>query len=325
MTPPSTELPFSRALKLGLGQAMSRPAATLGMGLCRAVDALCGVAISAAVIGGAVGNEAGLPAFIGLAVASGLSGAVMRAVILGGGLRQGAAAMREQPVPTFGAATSEAARRSFVYAAVSVLLDFLARAWVWLALGTSMWLFIRALLFKEGGALGSAAVAFTLTVAMPLLLGVSLVTEVGFARATARSEPYAVALYEAVGTLWRRPWTPLSLFALYAVISSIFSFTVSAMVNAASSGDPFGPTVWSLMLAGQTVAAILGAMIAALFDHARAQSLLALELDAAEPLPKPPAPIPLAPLIPVAQIVPVAPVIPVAPIVPPTDPDGGAQ
>lgn len=306
---------FTRALKLGFTQAMSLPGATLGMAAARMVDALATVTLSAALIAGVMNGDAGAKALIGMALVASAAAVFLRALLLGGGLTQGHARVRELPKPALMIAAADASRRSFVYAVLAALLDFVARSWVWLALGSSGWLFVRALLHREGGAFSAAALAFTLTVALPLLLAVALLTETAFARAIARGEPYAVAVYETVGSLWARPWPALSLFLICGVIAGLLQFPVSAMVSAlTSSTDPFAPTDWSLVFAGQFVVAILGSIVGALTDHARAQSLLALEADGHQPLP--PAPIPVAPVI-----IPVAAVIPVAPVLPP---EGGS-
>ncbi|MFL5318186.1 MAG: hypothetical protein ACJ790_00920 [Myxococcaceae bacterium] len=312
-------LPFGRAFTLGLAQAMSLATPTLLLALGRILDAVAGVAISAVALQ-AIGDRFVLRGFAGVWLTVALIAAVLRAIVAGAAMEQGRARLHGEPKPGVGAAMGVTAGRSLGYVALSALIDLLVRAWFWVALASSGWLFVRALIHHRGGALSSAALALVLTAVVPLSIALSLLTEVAFARSIARGEAYAVAIHGAATSLWRRPWSAFGVLFLFGLLTLIAQVTIAMMVSPLTSTDPFARADSLLLFTGQLTVGVVAAMASAFFDHSKLQALLSLEEQAHRPFwfpPAAPVAIPTAPLL-----IPVAEVIPVAPLLPPSNPEG---
>lgn len=307
--PQSPRFPLGRALSLGFAQALSLPTPTFLLALARALDAVSSVALGALFFEALQpGGRVVLRGIAGAWIVTALICTLARAVVMGVALEQGRARMLNGPSEPFGLALSLSARRSIVYAVLSALGELVVRAWVWLALISSGALFIDALIKKEHGFLSSLAFAIPLTVALPLLVATALLFEVAFARATARGESYSAAVYGSVSTLWTAPWRRLGVVFICGLLALSVRFALTMVVNGLVSGNPFEPTDMGLLFAGQLVLGITISCAAALFDHAKLQALLSLELHDLKPF-EPEQPIPVANVIPTAPVIPVAPVL----------------
>lgn len=295
-------VPTAIGLKLGWAQAVSLWPATLLLFLCRTALLLCSTATGLLVLKAFTSTEVTIAA-----AAAGLGTAwvlahVLRALVLGGALRQAALRLREQPPGALAAQAVAAAPRSLAYLLFGTLLELAADVYRGLLLLVTGWLYVEALGQHRFGALSAAGLALALTLLLPVALAARLVVEVALARSAGCDEGYLTSLYEAAGALWRRPWPWVSLLVNTGLLAwgadLAFSGTV-ALVASPASGS------FDLAVAGHLASGMLLAFVAALLELARLDAFLALELDARGELPRPPEPEPAPPPEPIVSSEPV--------------------
>jgi hypothetical protein len=124
-----------------------------------------------------------------------------------------------------------------------------------------------------------------------------LVTEMALVRAVVRDEPVAVAGWEAAGTLLGRPWVPLGLLALTALLGAAVAGT-AAVLSGMGAPRPLhvlgGASLIQLAIAGLAVAVA---------QLVRLGAFATLELGRSGELPEPPdSPAPAVP-VPRAELV----------------------
>jgi hypothetical protein len=208
-----------------------------------------------------------------------LTAQLLRALLLGAGLLQASARLRGvSPLPV-GAAVGEAASRSWAWFLYGILLETLRAGWQLLALGLGGFAYVHSLITGAHGVLDAAGLAIAVTAAVALWIGFALWVDYAFARAIAGS-PFAVALFDSVGILWRAPGRPLAILLLTGLIAGGLHLLVGV-----TPGELVGPGgVRPLWLWG----ALVGAAVAAFVDTGvtllRLGAFAALEVGEPEPI-----------------------------------------
>lgn len=283
---PPSRLPFTRALRHGLAQAVSLAPASLALWGARAISGaavtLAGWAMLAALL-----HEdwplalAGVGGLLLLALVAEL----LAGPVIAGALRQGASRSRRLPVPGLLDAVLAQARAGLTYPLWAAAILALASLWRWTALWAGTWLYVRALSGDAGGVTGAAALALALVLGFPLALLAQTWVRTALVEAVHRERSMGVALYEAVGLLRQRLWAPLGLIAVTELAAGLGAAIAGGLLRPFGMGG--GLTGETLLLAFLVplCVGLLGALPSALFEHGGWQSLLALRLDAAGELP----------------------------------------
>lgn len=308
---PCPELSTAGALRLGLAQAVSLWPATLSLFLCRAADVLAGAGLGLLPLRALEGSWVALAAGAAGLFAAWCGVQLLRALILGGGLRQAARRLGAQPVPGLLDGMATASPRALRYLLFGSLIELLALAYRWLLLAAAGWLYVEALGQLRFGAAASAALALALTLALVLGGLARLWVEVALVRSVGRDVGYLASLYEAVAALRARPWPHVGALVITALLAWCADLTLSAAV--APLASPLSGSL-SLALAGHVAAGVLVAFAAALLDFTRLDAFLALDLDSRGALPAAPAPRPEPPIV-LAE-----PIVSALPVAPDTDP-----
>ncbi|MBM4381678.1 MAG: hypothetical protein FJ086_20615, partial [Deltaproteobacteria bacterium] len=190
--------------------------------------------------------------------------------------------------------------------------ELLGSAWAQLSLLAAGVAWGRALWEGRGGVLSSAALAAALVLGLLATWGASLWVDVALAHATAERGPFSLGLWRTAPLVGGRWAAAAGVAVILNVGGGMLEFGLSLPLSLLSGGMERG---MSGLLLGQVGSGFAAAVAWSLLDHARAQALLALQLDI-------PAPTRSASPPPVAYVVPVAEVIKVAERVPPVGPDG---
>jgi hypothetical protein len=271
----------AQALSLGAQQAVSLWPAALGLFLCGAAEVLAGlVAVLGALEWATDSANVGLAA-LGGAVVVWLAARVLRALVEGGALRQGAARMQRRGFLPLAAEAVSAAPRTLSFLAWSLPLELLYAAGAGLAMLTASAAYFGALGAKHGGFLSSASLALLLTLWAPAAVAWALWGPVAFVRAVRRDEGVLVSLYDAAGELWRRPWQRLAVLVVTGAAAAVAELVLGGMVSVFSA--PSLPST----VAGQLVSGLLAAYVAGLVGLCRLQAFLALGLNDDGVLPAP--------------------------------------
>lgn len=285
-----TPLRFGRALALGADGAFSRPGPALLLGAASASSTFCTTLLwmtgLAALLEGGARRR-----LLGLAVAAVVSW-LLQAVILGGAVHQAGATLRGRPVLPLFSAIAAAAPRALPWAVLAGAAVLAWNGWEFLVGGSGLLLFLRGLLHGRGALLGALALALVGSLGPLCALFLQLVAEMALVRSVVRDEPPPVAGYEAARTLLSRPWAPLGLLVLTALLAA-------AVGGAAAVLSGMGPARPLRLLGAAAVLQVAIASLAvAVAQLVRLSSFAALELGrtgelgpaAAPPAPPPPAP-----------------------------------
>src|SRR4051812_46640130 len=100
-------------------------------------------------------------------------------------------------------------------------LAIASRLWIWTALGASSIAFFHSLGAQHLGGLSAAALAFVLTIALPLAFAVTLWTRAALARAAASEEKFTVALFETARALPSRFWRSVIAVAVPGLVAIV--------------------------------------------------------------------------------------------------------
>jgi hypothetical protein len=272
-----TPVSFRRALGLGVSTGLARAAPGLMLGLAALATTLC-TTLSwrsglAAVAG--PGQAARFLCFLGATAAAWL----LEATVLGGAVRQGAAFLRAGDVPTLREAMAAALQRSLRWAVLAGAAVFAWTGWQLLVGASGLLLFLRGLLHGGGGLTGALglSLAFTLGPLGAVLL--QLVVEMALVRSVLRDEPASVALWEAARALLARPWVPLALLVVTAVLAVAVSGLAAAVVGMAP------PSALPLARGAALVELSIASLASAVALLVRLDAFLALELDRTGELP----------------------------------------
>jgi len=271
------------ALRKGFEQAISQAPATLFLFLSYALGALivpAGMVLFR--VEAAVGYGLLFLALLGSFVP------LLRALALGAAVREASLRMRGLPADGVLASAVATSQRAFSYLCFGFFIELLVALYRWAALLASGGAYVATLV--KGSAWGfftSAGFAFALTVCVPLGLVATLWIQMALARAVARDEGYLASLYDTAGTLWARPWPALLVVAVTGVLGWGVELMLSLFTRLPSAPGERG---WALLVFGQLVAGVLSGFVWAVLESARLDGLAALELDAADLLPRPAAP-----------------------------------
>ena len=178
--------------------------------------------------------------------------------------------------------------------ALTSALELTVRAWWWAGAIGSWLAYLRWV--GEGAAAGpSLALSVTLAGGMFLGLFAAVWTDLALARSAARAERFSASLAEAARSLAVRPWAPLWVVAVTALLRWMVEMGGSAL------SAPAGPLSPARVLAG-----LLAALGWAVLELARLGALQALDRDPVDPVipaqpvePPPPAPQPILDALPV--------------------------
>jgi len=270
-----TPVTFGRALALGASTTFSRAAPVLLLGLAAASGALCSTLLWVTGLASLL-DASERVRFLGLLVAA-LVAWMLQAAVLGGAVHQAGAALRGEPVLPLFEAIRVAAPRALLWA---VLAGAALLAWN----GWELLLFLRGLLHGRSALSGALALALAASVGPLGALFLQLATEMALVRSVVRGEPPPVAGWEAARSLLGRPWAPLGLLVLTALLAAAVAGTTAVL---AGMGPPR-----PLRIAGG--AALLQVAIASLASAVaqlvRLGSFAALELGRSGELPAPAAP-----------------------------------
>jgi hypothetical protein len=141
--------------------------------------------------------------------------------------------------------------------------------------------------------------------------GTSLWVDVALAQATAGRTSFSLGVWRTAPSVGGRWLASAGVAVACNVAGGMLDFGLSLPLSLVSGGMDRG---MAGLLLGQLGSGFAAAVAWSLVDHARAQALLALQLDIPAPLhPAPP---------PLASVVPVAPLVPVAEVLPPAAPGG---
>jgi hypothetical protein len=288
-----TPVRFGRALGLGASTAFSRAAPALLLGLAAAASTLsarllCLTALASLVDAGARVR------LVGLAL-SALVCWLLEALILGGAVQQAGAALRGEAVPPLREAMLVAAPRALGWGALAGAALLAWNGWELLVGGSGLVLFLRGLLHGRGALAGALALALAGSLGPLCALFLQLTAEMALVRSVVRKEPPAVAGWEAVRTLAGRPWAPLGLLLLTALLAA-------AVAGAASVLSSVGPPRQLRLFGGVALLQLAISSLAFAVAHlVRLSAFTALELGRTGELPAPPsprAPVPRAELVP---------------------------
>jgi hypothetical protein len=287
---------FRRAFGLGASTTFSRAAAPLVLGLAAAASTLCTRLLWVAGLASLLDDGARLR-FGGLLLATAVAWG-LQASVLGGAVQQASAALRGRSVPPLPEAIRLAAPRALGWAVLAGAALLAWKGWELLLGGSGLLLFLRGLLHGTGGLAGALGVALAVSVGPLGALFLQLVTEMALVRAVVRDEPAATAGWEAGGALLARPWAPLGLLALTALLAATVAGTAAVL---AGLGPPrpfrFTGGAASIRLA-------ITALAFAVAQLVRLSAFAALELGRSGELPPAPAPVPPLTPVPRAELVP---------------------
>jgi hypothetical protein len=304
-----------RALGLGVAQVLSLPPATLGMFGARLLGAWAVAVLLASL---ARGPSSGWPwtwALGGLLGVAVLVSAVLRNTLLAAALVQGRARMLGEPVPDAGAALARGFSRGLGYQVVGGAAQLLAGAWSQVSLLAAGWAWFLFLGQERGALAPSAALTAALLGGLAVTWGAGVWVDLALARATAEGTPFSVGVFQSAPGLGAR-WGSAVLVILTCNVLGTLLETMMALPLGIVSGGLSADAGWNSTVLGQLGSGFATALAWSLWDHVRAQSLLALQLDFPAP---PPVARVLAPAVPVAQVIRPADV-PVAEVVRPSDP-----
>jgi hypothetical protein len=284
---------FGRALALGGRAAFARAAAPLLVGLAAAGGALASTLLWAASLGVLVGAQDGM-LVVGLLLALAIAW-LLEAAVLGGAVLQASATLRGQQIPPLSEAMYRAAPRALGWAALAAAALLAWNVWELVVGGSGTLLFLRGLFGGRGGLAGALGLALVGSLGLLGTLFLQLVSEMALVRAVARDEGVAVAGWEAGRALLGRPWVPLGLLALTALLGAAVGgmATLIGGMGAPVGGRYLVPTTL-LEIAIATLATSLAQLV-------RLGAFAALELDRNGELPAPP--VPPAPRVPRAELV----------------------
>jgi hypothetical protein len=277
-----TPVTFGRALALGASTTFSRAAPVLLLGLAAASGALCSTLLWVTGLASLL-DASERVRFLGLLVAA-LVAWMLQAAVLGGAVHQAGAALRGEPVLPLFEAIRVAAPRALLWAVLAGAALLAWNGWELLLGGSGLLLFLRGLLHGRSALSGALALALAASVGPLGALFLQLATEMALVRSVVRGEPPPVAGWEAARSLLGRPWAPLGLLVLTALLAAAVAGTTAVL---AGMGPPR-----PLRIAGG--AALLQVAIASLASAVaqlvRLGSFAALELGRSGELPAPAAP-----------------------------------
>jgi hypothetical protein len=287
---------FRRALGLGASTTFSRAAAPLVLGLAAASGTLCTRLLWVAGLA-SLEDDGARVRFGGLLVATAVAWG-LQASVLGGALQQAAAALRGQPVPPLLEAIRVAAPRALAWAVLAGAALLAWKGWELLVGGSGLLLFLRGLLHGTGGLAGALGVALAASVGPLGALFLLLVTEMALVRAVVRDEPAAAAGWEAGRSLLARPWAPLGLLALTALLAAAVAGT-SAVLAGMGPPRPF-----RFSGGAAPIRLAITALAFAVAQLVRLSAFAALELGRSGELPAPPEAVAPMAKVPRAELVP---------------------
>lgn len=297
------------SLRLGFSEAVSLWPAALLVFLTLAAEVVGGLVASFAALFWLVGEAHVGQAALGGAITASLGARILRTVVEGGALLQAKERLRRRAAAPLWRAMLGGASRALRYLLWLAPLEALAAGWRWLAIIATVWAYGSALASGEHGALASAALALLLALSLPLALAWSSWRRLGFVRTVGRDEGALASLHDAAGALWRRPWPFVVVVLVTGALALAAELTLSSFVNAVAQPAPDALPSFELALAGQLVAGVLVAFVAALLELSALQAFLALDLGERGELPEPPRPPPIAalPAEPILQALPAEP------------------
>ena len=311
-----TEKPsLGRALLLGAAQALSLAPATLGMFGARLLRGWLVAAGLAAVSLGLPG--AGGWALGGLGAVVLVCAAVLRSALLAGALEQGRARMLGEPLPALGEGLGRGFSRGLGWWWVGGALELFGAAWTQLALVSAGTAWGLSLVNGRLGIPSSAALAAALSLGLAVSWGASLWVDLALARATAEHTGFSLGLFHSAPGVEGRWLAAAAVALVFNLAGGALELALSVPLSLVSGGAGLGSQGTSSLLLGQLGSGFAAAVAWSVVDHARAQALLALQLDV--PATSRSGPPPTAYVVPVAEIIPVAEVLP-----PPAGGAGGA-
>ena len=288
-----TKVTFRRALGVGASVAFSRAEPVLLLGLAALASTLCTSLLWLNGLATLV-DDGARARFLGLLVAAAAAW-LLEAAILGGAVQQFARGLRGKEVPPLLLAMTSAAPRALGWAVLAgaALLTWLA--WQVLVGASGFLLFLRGLFHGSGGLVGALALALVATVGPLGAFFLQLVVEMALVRSVAREEAPAVALYESARGLLARPWVPVGLLVLTALLAAALAGTAAAL-----SG--MGPSTSLRLLRGAAALQLaIASLASALALLVRLGAFVALELGRSGELPE--VAVPPASLVPRADLV----------------------
>jgi hypothetical protein len=278
-----TPVRFGRALGLGASVAFSRAAPALLLGLAAASSTLCTRLLCLTGLASLVDAGARLR-LLGLALAV-LVSWLLEAAILGGAVQQAGAALRGGSVPPLGEAILLAAPRALGWGVLAGAAVLAWNGWELLVGGSGLVLFLRGLVHGRGALAGALALALAGSLGPLSALVLQLTAEMALVRSVVRAERPAVAGFEAVRTLSGRPWAPLGLLLLTALLAA-------AVAGAASVLSSLGPPRHLRLFGGVALLQLaISSLAFSVAQLVRLSSFAALELGRTGELPAaPPSP-----------------------------------
>lgn len=286
MTSPSTPIPMSSALALGLREAVSLAPATLALFAARAMAGLAVASLSWSVIGTWMVGSAP----VGLAAAAGLlvfwlCAELLAGVVLAGALSQGRARLMGAPVPGFAESVIAQASRGLTYPFWVMAIQLLVTLWRWAALAAAATLYFRAIERGSGGFIGSSALALAIALALPLGLLAMLWLRVSLVDSVHAQRPVGASLFESVGLLRQHFFTPLAIIVIAGILAGIAEGAVSATLAPLASPRRLDSELFRLAALATLSGAVLAALPVALFELAGWHGLMALRLSWSGELP----------------------------------------
>jgi hypothetical protein len=296
-----------KALGLGMAQVGSLPPVTLGMFGARLLGAWAVAVLLSAFLRGPSSGWPWTWALGGLLSVSVLVSAVVRNTLLAAALVQGRARMLGEPVPAFGVALESGFSRGLGYQVVGGAAQLLAGAWSQVSLIAAGWGWVLFLGEGRGVFAPSAALTAALLGGLAVTWGTGVWVDLGLARATAQGTPFSVGVFQSAPGLGARWGSAVLVILTCNMLGTLLETMVAVPLGLISGGFSAGAG-WNSTVLGQLGSGFATALAWSLWDHVRAQSLLALQLE----FPAPP---------PVASVLPPLPpsVIPVAEVVHPVD------
>jgi hypothetical protein len=289
-----TPLSFRRALGLGASAGFARAAPALLLGLAALATSLCATLLWRSGVAAVAqeGQTARFVCFLGATAAAWL----LEASVLGGAVRQAALSWRAKDVPPLPEAMASAVPRALGWAVLAGAAVFAWTLWQLLVGASGFLLFLRGLLHGGGGGLAGALGLSLVATLGPLgAVFLQLVVEMALVRSVVRDEPASVGLWEATWTLLARPWVPLGLLVVTAVLAAAVGGLAAALAG-------MGPaTSFHLGRATAFVELAIASLASAVALLVRLDAFVALELDRTGELPQPLAP--AAPAVPRAELV----------------------
>jgi hypothetical protein len=272
-----TPLTFRRALGLGVSTGLARAAPGLVLGLAALATALC-TTLSWRSGLGAVAGRGEAARFLCCLGATAVAW-LLEANVLGGAVRQGALLLRAGDVPTLREAMAVTIQRSLRWAVLAGAAVLAWTGWQLLVGASGLVLFLRGLLHGGGGLSGALGLSLALTLGPLGAVFLQLVVEMALVRCVLRDEPASVALWEAARALLARPWVPLGLLVVTAVLAAAVGGLAAAVVGMAA------PTALPLARGAALVELSIASLAAAVALLVRLDAFLALELDRTGELP----------------------------------------